>query len=49
VHAREAFRHHSVLSPVAAGIVVGFGIEGYALAIQGLARRAAAAAGAVRT
>jgi 3-dehydroquinate dehydratase II len=49
VHAREAFRHHSYLSPAAAGIVVGFGIEGYALAIQGLARRAAAAAGAVRT
>jgi 3-dehydroquinate dehydratase II len=50
VHAREAFRHHSYLSPVAAGIVVGFGIEGYALAIQGLAaRRAAMAAGVVRT
>ncbi len=42
VHARESFRHHSWLSPVAAGIVVGFGIEGYALAIDGLARRAAA-------
>ena len=44
VHAREAFRHHSYLSPVAAGIVVGFGIDGYALALQGLARRGAAAA-----
>ena len=40
VHAREAFRHHSYLSPVAAGIVVGFGIGGYALAIEGLVRRA---------
>ena len=40
VHAREPFRHHSFLSPAAAGIVVGFGIEGYALAIDGLARRA---------
>ena len=49
VHARESFRHHSYLSPIAAGIVVGFGIDGYALAIQGLARRAAAAAGTVRT
>jgi 3-dehydroquinate dehydratase-2 len=39
VHAREAFRHHSYLSPVAAGIVVGFGVDGYALAIDGLARR----------
>jgi 3-dehydroquinate dehydratase-2 len=37
---REPFRHHSFLSPAAAGIVVGFGIEGYALAIDGLARRA---------
>lgn len=43
VHAREPFRQHSYLSPAAAGIVVGFGIDGYALAIQGLARRAAAA------
>ena len=43
VHAREPFRHHSYLSPAAAGIVVGFGIDGYALAMQGLARRASAA------
>ncbi|MEO7853845.1 MAG: type II 3-dehydroquinate dehydratase [Rubrivivax sp.] len=41
VHAREAFRHHSYLSAVAQGIVIGFGIDGYALAIEGLARRAA--------
>ena len=40
VHAREAFRHHSYLSPAAAGIVVGFGIDGYALAIDGLLRKA---------
>jgi 3-dehydroquinate dehydratase-2 len=40
VHAREDFRHHSYLSPVAAGIVVGFGVDGYALALAGLARRA---------
>ena len=39
VHAREDFRHHSYLSPVAAGIVVGFGVDGYALAVAGLARR----------
>jgi 3-dehydroquinate dehydratase-2 len=39
VHAREAFRHHSYLSAVAAGIVVGFGVEGYVLAIEGLVRR----------
>ena len=42
VHAREPFRHHSYLSSVASGIVVGFGIDGYVLAIEGLARRAAA-------
>jgi 3-dehydroquinate dehydratase-2 len=40
VHAREEFRHRSHLSPVAAGIVVGFGVDGYALAVAGLARRA---------
>ncbi len=39
VHAREAFRHHSYLSPVAAGIVVGFGVDGYVLAMEGLVRK----------
>ncbi len=43
VHAREGFRQHSWLSPVAAGIVIGFGVDGYALAIDGLLRRAGAA------
>jgi 3-dehydroquinate dehydratase-2 len=43
VHAREPFRHHSYLSPACAGIVVGFGIAGYGMAIQGLAQRARAA------
>lgn len=42
VHAREAFRHHSYVSPAAAGIVVGFGLDGYRLAIEGLARKAVA-------
>ena len=36
VHAREEFRHHSFISPVARGIVVGFGVLGYRLAIIGL-------------
>jgi len=36
VHKREAFRHHSFISPVASGIIVGFGVHGYVLAIQGL-------------
>ena len=40
MHAREPFRHHSFLSPACAGIIVGFGVAGYALAIDGLARTA---------
>jgi 3-dehydroquinate dehydratase-2 len=36
VHAREEWRHHSVVSPLARGIVVGFGVLGYSLAITGL-------------
>jgi 3-dehydroquinate dehydratase-2 len=43
VHAREAFRHHSYLSPAAAGIVVGFGVDGYVLALEGLVRKFGAA------
>ena len=43
VHAREAVRHHSFISPAAAGIVVGFGIDGYVLAIDGLLRKTRAA------
>ncbi|WP_295532397.1 type II 3-dehydroquinate dehydratase [uncultured Thioclava sp.] len=34
VHKREAFRHHSYVSLRADGVLVGFGIEGYALATQ---------------
>ena len=33
-HAREEFRHHSFISPVASGIIVGFGTHGYALALD---------------
>lgn len=36
VHAREAFRHHSYLSPAAKAVMAGFGVKGYALAIEGL-------------
>jgi 3-dehydroquinate dehydratase II len=36
IHRREEFRHHSYVSPVARGIVVGFGVLGYRLAIVGL-------------
>ncbi|UKJ06330.1 type II 3-dehydroquinate dehydratase [Solitalea lacus] len=34
VHAREEFRHHSYLSKNCAGIIVGFGIDGYRLAVE---------------
>jgi 3-dehydroquinate dehydratase-2 len=37
VHARESFRHHSYISPVAKAVMAGFGINGYALAIGALA------------
>ncbi len=36
VFAREAFRHHSFLSPVCAGIVCGFGLQSYRLAVESL-------------
>lgn len=37
--ARERFRHHSYISPVAAGVVLGFGPQGYLLALRGLVAR----------
>lgn len=37
-YAREAFRHVSVVGPVATGTVAGFGFESYRLALQALAR-----------
>lgn len=42
VHAREPFRHHSYISPVARAVMAGFGVQGYALAIDGLVAMAAA-------
>jgi 3-dehydroquinate dehydratase len=35
VQAREGFRHHSVMAPIARGIIIGFGVKGYKLAIRG--------------
>ncbi|MCZ8254039.1 MAG: type II 3-dehydroquinate dehydratase [Hylemonella sp.] len=40
VHAREAFRHRSYISPVARAVMAGFGVNGYVLAIAGLAQLA---------
>ena len=42
VFAREAFRHHSMISPVAKGVICGFGADSYLLAIDGLAALKAA-------
>jgi 3-dehydroquinate dehydratase-2 len=41
IHARESWRRHSYVSFVAKAIVCGFGIQGYALAIEGLAQMTA--------
>jgi 3-dehydroquinate dehydratase-2 len=39
VYAREAFRHHSHLSGLAAGVIVGLGTLGYELALDAALRR----------
>ena len=40
VHAREPFRHHSYISAIASGVIVGLGVEGYSLALRWIAGRA---------
>ena len=40
VHTREPFRHHSYLSALASGVIVGLGIDGYSLALRWIAGRA---------
>ncbi|MDT0631306.1 type II 3-dehydroquinate dehydratase [Rubrivirga sp. S365] len=40
VYARESFRHRSLVAPACAGVIVGFGVAGYSLAVQYLADRA---------
>ena len=35
---REEFRHESLLSPIAAGVIVGLGAHGYVLAVDALGR-----------
>ncbi len=37
VHKREAFRHHSYVSMRADGVMAGFGVEGYQLALRRMA------------
>jgi 3-dehydroquinate dehydratase-2 len=44
IHARESFRHDSYVSKAAKAVICGFGVEGYALAIAGLAAMTGATA-----
>jgi 3-dehydroquinate dehydratase-2 len=39
VHKREDFRHHSYISAVASGVIIGLGVEGYLLALRWLAAK----------
>jgi 3-dehydroquinate dehydratase-2 len=39
ITSRESFRHNSLLSPVCAGCILGFGLTGYELAINYFERR----------
>ena len=40
-NAREPWRHTSVVAPVASGSIMGFGLDGYGLAVDALARMVA--------
>jgi 3-dehydroquinate dehydratase II len=37
IYKREAFRHHSYISPVASGVICGLGAAGYVLALEAMA------------
>lgn len=37
VHRREAFRHHSFVSPIAEAVIIGCGTQGYVLALERMA------------
>ncbi len=43
--AREDWRHHSTVSPVATGVIMGLGLDGYVLAVDAVTRRLDRAAG----
>ena len=45
VHRREEFRHHSYVSLVATGVIAGFGVHGYQLALRQMAHLLASKAG----
>ncbi len=39
VHAREDFRHHSMIAPVCRGIIAGFGLDSYHLAVSAIIKK----------
>lgn len=39
IHGREDFRHHTLTGAVCAGVITGFGLEGYRLAVEHLLHR----------
>lgn len=39
VHAREEFRNHSMISPACLGVIAGFGMDSYRLAVEALLNR----------
>ena len=45
-YARESFRHRSLVAPVCAGVIVGFGVAGYGLAVRYLVEHAGLEPGA---
>jgi 3-dehydroquinate dehydratase II len=49
IHRREPFRHHSVVSAVATGVIAGLGVDGYRLALEHLARFAGNASAPVNS
>ncbi len=49
IHARESFRHDFYVSKAARAVICGFGVEGYALALAGLAAMTGAKAAATKT